>query len=77
MQITRYLFQSPYHSQVQVGRPDTSSVKQGSTQSDSGLQEAANQSLEKAQSFQETQVQEVEPTVEPTADSSALLDIYA
>ncbi|MCF6309327.1 MAG: hypothetical protein L3J19_02465 [Sulfurimonas sp.] len=74
MQVTRYLFQSPYSSQVQVGRPDVSSSgEQKSAQSDSGLQKAVNQPLEEAQSFKETQVQEVEPTVK----SDILLDIYA
>lgn len=74
MQVTSYLFQSPYSSQVQVGRPHTSSSgEQKSTQSDSGLQKAVNQPLEEAQSFKEAQVQEVEPAVK----SDVLLDIYA
>jgi hypothetical protein len=74
MQVTNYLFQSPYSSQVQVGRPNTSSSgEQKSTQSDSGLQQAINKPLEEAQSFKETQIQEVEPAVK----SDALLDIYA
>ena len=74
MQVTRYLFQSPYSSQVQVGRPDTStSGEQKSSVDDSGLQKAANQSLEKAQSFKATQTAEVKPTV----SSSSTLDIYA
>ena len=74
MQVTRYLFQSPYSSQVQVGRPDTSSsTEQSSVSDDSGLQKAANQSLQNAEAFKATQVKEVKPVV----SSDSLLDIYA
>lgn len=74
MQVTRYLFQSPYSSQVQVGRADTSSsAQQSGVQDDSGLQKAANQTLESAKTFKANQVEEVKPTI----SSDSLLDIYA
>jgi len=82
MNVSRYLFQSPYSSQVQVGRPDPS-VKQEeesarvSTQANVDVTTATNQTLQDAQVFQTSQVSEVEPTVEPAVESSQLLDVYA
>ena len=74
MQVNRYIFQSPYSSQVQVGRPDPSVGSEQKAQQDtSGLMQSTNTSLQNAQSFQATQVGEVTPTV--TSDN--LLDIYA
>ncbi|MCW8895575.1 hypothetical protein [Sulfurimonas sp.] len=74
MQVTRYLFQSPYSNQIQIGRPDTSSsTKQSGIENDSGLQKAANQSLQNAEAFKATQIQEVKPAV----SSNSLLDTYA
>lgn len=74
MNVTRYTFQSPYSSQVQIGRLDPSSKQEASTtSSDSGLTKSTNTTLQNAQSFQATQTQEVTPTV----DSNRLLDIYA
>ncbi|WP_373001642.1 hypothetical protein [Sulfurimonas sp.] len=74
MNVTRYTFQSPYPSQVQVGRPDPSS-KQESSAPDTGSEiiKSTNTSLANAQSFQATQTSEVKPTV----GSSPLLDTYA
>jgi len=44
MQVSRYFFQSPYSSQVQLGRPDTTtSGEQQSRLADSGLKKAADQ----------------------------------
>jgi hypothetical protein len=74
MQVNSYIFQSPYSSQVQIGRLDTSTNnKETSTQDDSALKNAVNQPLNNAQSFKATQTQEVKPTV----DGGALLDTYA
>jgi len=74
MNVAQYTFQSPYSSQVQVGRLDPSSKQETSTaSSDSGLIKSTNTTLKNAQSFQATQTQEVTPTV----DSSRLLDVYA
>lgn len=73
MNVSRYIFQSPYSSQVQVGRPDPS-VKQESSSStvSSGSAPVVNETLSSAQSFEATQVSEVTPTV-----SDNLLDVYA
>ncbi len=74
MTVASYLFQSPYSSSVQVGRPDPSVKKEESTQSGTAeLPASTNQSLQDAKSFQATQTSEVKPTV----DSTNLLDIYA
>ena len=74
MTVNRYLFQSPYSNQVQVGRPDPSvKQEQGVQNSGTELPKSTNQTLQKAEAFQATQVSEVEPTV----DSNQLLDIYA
>ena len=74
MQVNRYIFQSPYSSQVQVGRLDPSVASGQKTQADtSGLIKSTNTSLQNAQSFQATQTGEVTPTV----TNDALLDVYA
>jgi len=74
MNVSSYIFQSPYSSQVQVGRPDPS-VKQNdsSTQGSDVSFSAVNTTVEEAQTVKATQVQEVKPAVE----SAQLLDIYA
>ena len=70
MQVAQYTFQSPSTSQVQVGRLDSSSVKE---EKPSTLPSSvANQTQAKAESFSVTQVQEVKPTI--TASS---IDVYA
>ena len=72
MQVAQYLFQSPSTSAVQVGRLDPSSVREGNSQSSSSLPKAAlNETASKAQSFAQTQKQEVKPSV--TANS---IDLY-
>ncbi|QOY51880.1 hypothetical protein [Candidatus Sulfurimonas baltica] len=74
MEVTRYIFQSPYSSQVQVGRADTVSVGSKSTaDSNSGLDSAINQTVSSAENFKATQVKDVEPTV----STNKTLDIYA
>jgi len=76
MNVERYIFQSPYSSSVQVGRPDPSVKKEdtgGTTQSASANITSTNQTLQDAKSFQATQTNEVKATVEPTH----LLDVYA
>jgi len=73
MEITRYIFQSPYSSQVQIGRPETITTGgQKGGQDDAGLIQSTNQSLNNAEAFKATQVQDVKPTV-----SSVGLDTYA
>ena len=74
MDISRYLFQSPYSSQFQVGKVDPSSVGTKTTEQDSsGLEGAINQPLENASSFKATQEKEVITTV---SDATSL-DVYA
>ncbi|DAB28071.1 MAG: hypothetical protein A2513_10715 [Sulfurimonas sp. RIFOXYD12_FULL_33_39] len=74
MEVTRYLFQSPYSSQIQIGRPDTSSVgSDKNSQDDSALLKSTNKSLSSAETFKATQTQEVKPTVA----STSLLDVIA
>ena len=78
MEVSKYLFQSPSSSPVQVGRLDPSS-KQESTKQEATKESTStlpNETLKEAQSFQATQTQEVKPTVESTKSSNAL-DVYA
>ncbi len=79
MQVNRYLFQSPYSSQVQFGTPDPSVKSEESAQTtqkeSKNTQQAPtfpNESLQNAQNFKSTQVKDVTPTV-----SNNFLDIYA
>lgn len=69
MEVTRYLFQSPYSSQIQIGRPDVNSSTSG--EGDSELIKSTNQTMKEAQSFQASQTKEVTPTV----NSNSLLDV--
>lgn len=74
MNVGSYIFQSPYSSSVQVGRPDPSVKKEDSSaQSGNSSFSAINPTVQEAQTLQATQTQEVKPTVE----SAQLLDIYA
>ena len=68
MDITRYTFQSPYANQVQIGKPEVSSIK-----GDSELPKSTNESLKNAESFKATQIKEVTPKV----SSDSALDTYA
>lgn len=74
MNITRYIFQSPYPSQVQIGRPDPS-AKQDVSASQQGTQilENTNDTASKAQTYLSSEKKEVKPTV----NSANLLDTYA
>ena len=74
MNVGSYIFQSPYSSQVQVGRPDPNAKSEdSSTATSSQSAPVVNETLSSAQSFEATQVSEVTPTV----DSEQLLDVYA
>jgi hypothetical protein len=72
MTVQSYIFQSPYSSQVQIGRPDPS-AKQDSQGSDTQTLENTNQTLQEAKSFQATQTQDVSPSV----TTNQHLDLYA
>jgi len=75
MNVAQYTFQSPYPSPVQVGRLDPSSVKNSSssTNDDASLLNASNQTLKKAQTFENSLKSEVKPVVA----SANSLDLYA
>lgn len=68
MDVTRYTFQSPYPSQIQVGKPDTSVSKEGGA---SNLSNGTNEVLQKAKEFESSNKQEVKPSVE----TQNLLDV--
>lgn len=72
MQVAKYTFQSPSTSQVQVGRLDPSSVKEEKSSSQAELPSSAlNKTAAEAQSFAQTQVKEVKPTL-----SENSIDLY-
>jgi hypothetical protein len=74
MDSVSYLFQSPYHSQVQFGRPDPASQNDQKTQDNlDAINKKTNTTLQDAQNFKTSQTNEVKPTVE----SPNTLDIYA
>ncbi len=76
MNVSRYIYQSPYSSPVQFGTPDPSVKSDDSTQQKSTNAQGfklPNESLQNAQNFKSAQTQDVKPVV----DSSKLLDIYA
>lgn len=74
MNITRYIFQSPYPSQVQIGRPDPSAKQDVSaSQQDTQILESTNDTASKAQTYLNSEKKEVKPTV----NSTNLLDTYA
>jgi len=72
MQVAQYLFQSPSTSSVQVGKLDPNSVKDESSKSKTSLPKAVLDTTEtKAQNFEQTQKQKVQPTVTANA-----IDLY-
>lgn len=72
MQVAQYTYQSPSPSAVQFGKLDPNSVKDEASKSSNELPKATNETLNKAQEFQATQVKEVKPTVSATS-----IDTYA
>jgi hypothetical protein len=77
MTVNRYIFQSPYSSQVQVGRPDPSATSKEETSSVStAILKGPDQVQQRAPAFQSTPVEKTE-TVQPTNDISQLLNLYA
>jgi hypothetical protein len=67
MEVTRYLFQSPYSSQVQVGRPETS------TSSNTSGADTQSNPVANVTSL-ESKVTQESPKAEP---ADKLLDTYA
>jgi len=77
MTVDRYIFQSPYSSQVQVGRPDPSATSKEQTSSASTeILKGPDQVQQQAPAFQSTSVEKTE-VVQPTSDSTQLLNLYA
>lgn len=74
MQVTKYLFQSPYSSPVQFGRVDPT-TKESSTENSTQLMSSGNETASKAEALQATQKKEVTPSV--STDTGNKLDIYA
>lgn len=81
MQVNRYIFQSPYSSQVQFGTPDPSvknedesknTQKETTNKSAQKTPPIPNESLQNAQNFTSTITKEVTPSV-----NNSLLDTYA
>lgn len=70
MNVSSYIFQSPYSSQVQIGKPDPNAKEQSSAQE---VPNQVNETLKKAQSFNTSQEREVKPTL----SQSNSLDLYA
>ena len=76
MNVSSYIFQSPYSSQVQVGRPDPSVKREDSASASASSAQSApvvNEVVSEAESFEATQTSAVAPTV----SSDNLLDVYA
>jgi len=74
MNVSSYLFQSPYPSPVQVGRADPSTQQEEQkTQSNAEPAPQTDQKQQEAQAFAASQIKEVAPVVE----SKKLLDVYA
>ncbi len=70
MEVKRYIFQSPYPSPVQVGRPDPTAQQS----QDAELMQQSNQTLQKAQATKQSMTQEVQPKVQ--SPLSTQLDLY-
>ncbi|MEK6659851.1 MAG: hypothetical protein AABY36_09245 [Campylobacterota bacterium] len=70
METTRYIFQSPYYNQIQIGKPEvTGSKEKGS--GDSQIIQSTNKVASDAAVFKASQIKEVTPSVDGN------LDIYA
>lgn len=77
MTVDRYIFQSPYSSQVQVGRPDPSATSNNETSSVSAeILKGPNQGAQEVPSFQNTNVEKTKE-IQPINDSNQLLNLYA
>ena len=75
MQVSSYIFQSPYSSQVQIGRLDTSKNTQSADDEDNSKQvKAVNIPPNTAQALQEN---ESKLKVVKAIENSSTLDLYA
>jgi len=74
MEVKSYTFQSPYPSQFQIGREDTSAKQSDQSQKDTAaLSQNTNSTLKSAETFSANQTKEVKPEV----TSDRLMDVYA
>jgi len=80
MNVASYTYQSPSTTPIQAGRLDPNSVKESEKPQENTeqnntdlLTRSTNETLQKAQDFQATQVTDVKPTV----SSQNSLDLYA
>lgn len=77
MTVDRYIFQSPYSSQFQVGRPDPSASSQKETSSVSAeILKGPEQVQQQAPTAQNTTVEKTE-AIQSTNNSDQLLNLYA
>lgn len=74
MEVKRYVYQSPYNSPVQFGRPDPS-MQKDSEQTE--LTQESSQSLQNAQTYRIKLQKGVEPPLNKTLNSQGLFDTYA
>jgi hypothetical protein len=72
MNVNSYIFQSPYSSSVQVGRPDPNANTQENKEETLSAKDT-NQTLKNAEMLQTSNSKEVTPSVK----SANKLDIYA
>jgi hypothetical protein len=78
MEVTRYIFQSPYSNQVQVGKPDVSSAQETKGEEPQIIQQPSGKQLSDIPVPKAAQTQADTPsqtTPEPVIDGS--LDTYA
>ena len=77
MTVDRYIFQSPYSNQIQVGRPDPSATSEDETSSvPSEILKGANQIQQQVAVSQNTPVEKTEE-VSSIKNSNQLLNLYA
>lgn len=73
MEVARYLFQSPYSNQFQIGRPDPS-VKKEDDSSQTKLSPAISKTPEQ---WLKNEASNPQSSITPTIESTQLLDTYA
>ena len=77
MTVDRYIFQSPYSNQLQIGRPDPSATSKEETSSVStDILKGPDHVQQEAPTFKSPTVEKTEE-VQPTNNSNQLLDLYA
>ena len=76
MNVQQYLFQSPYTSSVQVGRPDPSS-KPAETTNETSAQLDTNVTQQQPEHPTQVESANTVSSVTPNVSSNQLLDVYA